>query len=43
MLSLDGDLGLECAVIGGIDLPLSTLPAATIVILADSVCFEKFD
>jgi hypothetical protein len=43
MLCLDGDLGLECAVIGGIDQLLSTLSAATIVILADSVRFEKFD
>jgi hypothetical protein len=43
MLSLDGDLGLECAVIGGIDQPLSTLSAEPIVILADSLCFEKFD
>jgi hypothetical protein len=43
MRYLDGDLGLECALIGGIDQPLSKLAAATIVILADSVCFEKFD
>jgi hypothetical protein len=43
MLCLDGELGLGCAVIGGIDQPLSTLSAARIVILADSVCFEKFD
>jgi hypothetical protein len=42
MLYLDGDLGLEYALIGRIDQP-STLAAATIVILADSVCFEKFD
>lgn len=35
--------GYECAVIDGIDQPSSTLAAATIVIFADSVCFEKFD
>ena len=35
--------GCECEVIDGIDQSSSTLAAATIVIFADSVCFEKFD
>jgi len=35
--------GCECAVIDGIEQSSSTLAAATIVIFADSVCFEKFD